>query len=60
MPTTLPARRNVAVPSDFDDFPVRLLIGLTLILALVAIMTFVEMPIAIDPELFDGSWLSLP
>jgi hypothetical protein len=60
MPTTLPARRTVAVPSDFDDFPVWLLIGLTLIVALAAIVTFVEMPIAVDPGLFDGSWLSLP
>jgi hypothetical protein len=60
MPTTLPARRNASVPSDFDDFPVWLLIGLTLVVALAATLTLIEMPIAFDPALFDGSSLSLP
>jgi hypothetical protein len=60
MPTTLPTRRNAAVSSDFDEFPVWLLIGLTLAMALAATLTIIEMPIAFDPGLFDGSALSLP
>jgi hypothetical protein len=60
MPTTLPARRNAVATPDFDDLAVSFLIGLTLALALAALLTVVEIPIAFDPGLFDGPSLSLP
>ena len=60
MPTTLPARRNAVEPSDFDDLAVSFLIGLTLVLALAALLTIFEIPVVFDPGLFDGSSLSLP